>query len=168
MDRTEEVEAINNFLSEHPEQVKHCSMGEMHYGEEGPTYRERIANSFKTGHRKPRIDKTCEHCGAQMRLAPFEADRKYCSRECSAVGAGKKRSKMVETPCDGCGKIYKRRLSEMHRNHKYCGRDCSNKANAGRNGAGKKTTWNGVEYSSLSAAARAAGMTRVQLQKAMK
>jgi hypothetical protein len=165
MDRQEEIQAINEHISSGGAYKKY-RMGQMFYTEE-PSYREKIANSFR-GFKKPRTTKECGVCGVQMSLRPSELDRLYCSRECSGIGAGRKKSRQVSIPCDLCGKIYKRRRSEMDHKHKYCGQVCANKANAGRNSRGRKTVWNGVEYKSIAAAAKAAGINERTFARMLK
>ena len=63
MDRNEEMQAIEAHVETNG--VYRANMGEMFYGESGPSYRERITNiakNMKNLKRQETPVKTCQHC----------------------------------------------------------------------------------------------------------
>ena len=170
MNRTEEIRAIDAHVAAHG--VRQCTMGEMYYDDAGPSFRERVTFTMKnaSARKKPRIHKTCETCGKSFTAIPSQSVQKYCNRKCAGIGAGAKRTTSVMVKCDQCGELHSRILARMNMKYKFCSPACSSKHKNGRKAehpGGWKTELAGVVYPSLTAAARAAGVSRDTLKGMM-
>ena len=92
--------------------------------------------SFADGRGVVPLMKGCEECGAQFRVYPSSPDR-FCSTTCSYAHLHKHSAhfqpRQIEIPCAECGKLIKRRKSQLHRSKAtYCSKECLGQANGKR------------------------------------
>lgn len=156
MNRAEEMALIEQHIEENG--VYRCRMGECHYGDDLPSYKERMWNQRKNRPPKSKLDKVCQQCGENYRVTKAQKARKYCSPECAYKGSAKAQSRSQPFPCFHCKKIHMRPPSMIRQPEKmFCSQDCARKALVGK--VGKPVTYQGVDYASVTACARAHNTT---------
>lgn len=79
-----------------------------------------IADSQKA--KEKRMKKPCLNCGKEMSLAPWQENRKNCSRKCAESS---KKARRTKSNCLVCGKQFEiTQWRVRHRTGKYCSHRC--------------------------------------------
>lgn len=156
MNRAEELQVINEYIERNG--VYRAEMNERFYGDDGPSFRERMWNQKLNRPPKTKYDLICQSCGEGFRVTSSQKNRKYCSAECAYKSSSQKQSKSKPFPCFCCKKIHMRPPSMIRQPEKmFCSQDCARKALVGK--VGKPVTYKGVDYASVTACARAHNTT---------
>lgn len=96
------------------------------FREEGMEWPSKRGTPVREANEAVKIFKSCDQCGAEMKLNPSQSFRRFCSRDCTNQWQRENRTQPKYCPC-GRQITLKDGAKTMYTYRKYCSDECRNK-----------------------------------------